>query len=358
VRLEINILSPLVLYEGERADLPDFVEIGKHGLYMRKDQTSGVLLPSVPVSYGWDSTTFLERTCNKAGFELDCWKKPEYEVYYYDSVMFREERGEKLFDKSFGPADTQFDETSEDLQGFLTAHLDNFNKTKEGVRALIVPHAGYYYSANTAAHAYKNYEPGDKTVIVVGPSHFMGFQGVSVLHAEEYESKLGSVKIDTDFVKELDELIFVNDYEAAFIREHSIELQINWLKILGAQKVVLAVVGNINLDDINAFAEMLVENNADLVVSVDFSHYYNQTTAEKLDSKCLESILGLDEQKLIDSYVLKECELDSMESVLILLNYVKKKALQAEALHYETSSAYSGDYERVVGYHAIVFTEA
>jgi len=356
VRLEINILSPLTLYDGDREDLPTFVRVGEHGLYVKNGGVSGVLLPSVPVDYVWNSKTFLERTCNKAGFELDCWQKPEYEVYYFTTTMFREPEGEKEYDEVFGPSDTNMDVVNGNLKNFLQQYLDEVNKTVKGVRALIAPHAGYYFSASTAAHSYKNYEP-NTTVVVIGPSHFTRFPGVSVLHAKEYESSLGRMEIDKNVVEELDKLSFVRDYEAAFVKEHSIELQINWLNLVGAKKIVPIIVGSLNLDQIQEFVNSLVENNADLVVSVDFSHYHNQTVAEELDGKCLESIVRLDEQQLIRDYVSGECEVDSLESLIVLILYSKKLGLKPTALHYETSANYSGDYDNVVGYHSVVFAK-
>jgi len=54
---------------------PEAVEVGRHGLLISHGTRRGLLLPQVPVEYGWDRETFLEQTCRKAGLPLDAWRK-------------------------------------------------------------------------------------------------------------------------------------------------------------------------------------------------------------------------------------------------------------------------------------------
>lgn len=51
------------------------VEIGRHGLLVSMAGRRGLLLPQVPVEYGWDRVTFIEQTCRKAGLPSDSWRK-------------------------------------------------------------------------------------------------------------------------------------------------------------------------------------------------------------------------------------------------------------------------------------------
>jgi uncharacterized protein (TIGR00296 family) len=50
---------------------PEEVEVGLHGLVISLGAHRGLLLPQVPVEYGWDRETFLEQTCHKAGLPSD-----------------------------------------------------------------------------------------------------------------------------------------------------------------------------------------------------------------------------------------------------------------------------------------------
>ncbi|MGO9403099.1 MAG: AmmeMemoRadiSam system protein A [Terriglobales bacterium] len=54
---------------------PEAVEVGRHGLVISESGRRGLLLPQVPIEYGWDRETFLEQTCRKAGLPLDVWRK-------------------------------------------------------------------------------------------------------------------------------------------------------------------------------------------------------------------------------------------------------------------------------------------
>jgi len=83
VAVEISILSPL-------APCPDpkLVEVGRHGLLLRRSGRSGLLLPQVPVEWGWDRETFLDQTCHKAGLEPGCWKNPETVIFWFEAEVF------------------------------------------------------------------------------------------------------------------------------------------------------------------------------------------------------------------------------------------------------------------------------
>jgi AmmeMemoRadiSam system protein A len=56
--------------------VPDQIEMGVHGLIVKSDGRLGVLLPEVPVEFGWDLQTYLEKLCEKGGFPIDAWKNP------------------------------------------------------------------------------------------------------------------------------------------------------------------------------------------------------------------------------------------------------------------------------------------
>lgn len=81
--IEISILSPLTLCPD-----PQLVEVGRHGLLLRRGCRSGLLLPQVPVEWGWDRETFLDQTCCKACLEPGCWKAPDTDLYWFEAEVF------------------------------------------------------------------------------------------------------------------------------------------------------------------------------------------------------------------------------------------------------------------------------
>jgi uncharacterized protein (TIGR00296 family) len=90
LRLEVTILTVPVPLEGEPDKRPEKVEVGRHGLIMRGRGTSGLLLPQVATEYGWDSRTFLEHTCTKAGLPGRCWTRADVEVLTFEGQIFTE----------------------------------------------------------------------------------------------------------------------------------------------------------------------------------------------------------------------------------------------------------------------------
>jgi AmmeMemoRadiSam system protein B/AmmeMemoRadiSam system protein A len=83
--IEISVLTPM-----KRIYNPDSVEVGRDGLYVRRGQYSGVLLPQVPVEQRWDRTTFLDHTCLKAGLPSSSWRNEQTELYVFQAEIFSE----------------------------------------------------------------------------------------------------------------------------------------------------------------------------------------------------------------------------------------------------------------------------
>jgi len=76
MEIEVSVLSPLIPVK----DVKD-IRIGKHGLVIRKDQKSGLLLPQVPIEFGWDRETFLDQLCVKAGLPKGSWKDADLQSF-------------------------------------------------------------------------------------------------------------------------------------------------------------------------------------------------------------------------------------------------------------------------------------
>ena len=83
ISVEISVLSPFRLL-----DDPDEIEVGRHGLQVRRGRSVGLLLPQVAVERGWDSRRFLEETCAKAGLSENSWRNPEVELRVFTAEVF------------------------------------------------------------------------------------------------------------------------------------------------------------------------------------------------------------------------------------------------------------------------------
>jgi uncharacterized protein len=82
--IEISVLSPL-----ERTDDPLSLELGRHGIYIKRGYASGCFLPQVADETGWSKEEFLSQCClHKAGLPTDAWKDPSAEVYLFTAEIF------------------------------------------------------------------------------------------------------------------------------------------------------------------------------------------------------------------------------------------------------------------------------
>jgi uncharacterized protein (TIGR00296 family) len=86
--VEVTVLTPPVGLQGEPEERPDKIEVGKHGIIVRGFGTSGLLLPQVATEYGWNSRTFLDHTCMKAGLRAGCWTGRNVEVLTFEGQIF------------------------------------------------------------------------------------------------------------------------------------------------------------------------------------------------------------------------------------------------------------------------------
>ena len=91
VQVEVSVLTvPRPIGAAPRENLPDAVVVGRDGLLVDGWGTSGLLLPQVAVELGWDSRTFLDETCVKAGLPPDAWLDPAVTVRAFEAEVFRE----------------------------------------------------------------------------------------------------------------------------------------------------------------------------------------------------------------------------------------------------------------------------
>ncbi|MGA2775781.1 MAG: AmmeMemoRadiSam system protein B [Candidatus Omnitrophota bacterium] len=174
--------------------------------------------------------------------------------------------------------------------------------------ALISPHAGYDFSGGVAAYGYKLIKGKSyKTVVVIGPSHFFGFYGISVYPKGVFYTPLGAVGIDEEFTAQLigkDKDVFFEPQ--AFTKEHSLEVEIPFLqKILkeNSWKLVPVIMGDCSLVECKRFAELLkdtIGSRKDVltVASSDMYHGYDYDEAEAVDNLTLSYLKNMDAEGL------------------------------------------------------------
>ncbi len=83
IQIEISVLTPM-----RRIKDVSEIEIGKHGLLIRKGFQTGILLPQVATEHNWNREEFLDWTCRKSGLPQKAWKQKDTQVYVFSADVF------------------------------------------------------------------------------------------------------------------------------------------------------------------------------------------------------------------------------------------------------------------------------
>ncbi len=245
-------------------------------------------------------------------------------------------------------------------------YLENSKKEKiEGdIVALISPHAGYMYSGQVAAYAYKLVEGrAFDSVVVVAPSHRVLFKGASLYDRGGYRTPLGVVPIDTELSKKMmerrKEIQFLPE---AHSQEHSLEVQIPFLQVVLKTFNLIPIVmepywsWETCQSVASAIAETVKGKRVLLVASTDLSHFYTYNIAVELDKIFLNHIERFDVEGLNRDLKNNRTEACGGGPVVTIMLAAKMLgANHGKVLKYANSGDVTGDRSRVVGYAAAVF---
>ena len=266
-------------------------------------------------------------------------------------------------------------ELSEEGDSFLALHRGA--TVYHDVAALIVPHAGYYFSGNVAATAYMSI-PADKPykrIFLLGPSHHEWLDGASVnTEADYYATPLGLVKVDHETALRLAKANHVfSYYPKAHDREHCLEVQLPFLQRRFGEDamppIVPIIISTNDFRKLQQIADVLKPYFTDenlFIVSSDFSHYPSYEDAYEVDAKTGKAIETGDVEQFIA--VLEEnarsgkrnlatsaCGELAIATLMLMMN----NTYEVHHLLYQNSGDIDNhDLSRVVGYHAFAMVRA
>ncbi len=172
---------------------------------------------------------------------------------------------------------------------------------------LIAPHAGYIYSGFVAYITYKNAFKSREfsNIIILGPSHYVYFKGVSIFPEGSWVTPMGEVEINTKITLSLSQKSsYFSNSPDLHRREHSIEVQIPFVQHFNPNaKIVPLLVGEMNdmmVDEVGrALAEVLLENQDTLIVaSSDLYHGESYRACVESDRNTIDLILNGDWRKI------------------------------------------------------------
>ena len=258
-------------------------------------------------------------------------------------------------------------ELREEVDSFLALHSGSH--IYNNVAALIVPHAGYYFSGNVAAAAYMSIPTGKpfKRIFLLGPSHHEWLNGASVnTKADYYATPLGNVKVDHETAVRLTEKDSVISFRPeAHDREHCLEVQLPFLqrRLKDVPPIVPIIISTNDFMKLKRIAEVLKPyfNEENLfVVSSDFSHYPSYEDACKVDAltgKAVESgrveefiaVIEKNGESGTRNLATSACG----ELAIVTLMLMMDTSHEVKHLLYQNSGDIDNhDHSRVVGYHS------
>ncbi len=264
-----------------------------------------------------------------------------------------------------------------DSKSELTNMIDRFLENAKDVdiegdiKGIWVPHAGYEFSGQIAANAYRLVQGlSFDVVILVGPSHYVHMNGGSVGDWDVYQTPLGYAPVDTEIVRAIQsENSRISFVPEAHRYEHSIEVQIPFLQsVLPGVPIVPIIVSALSHDEAKDIAKAIVRTVSGksvlFVASSDMSHFPRYQDAYDVDLRMLDTIRNNDPKDILKAHAsLMQEGVPALECVLcgpsalmmVMLASKELKTDEVEILPYANSGDMTGERQRVVGYGAAIF---
>ena len=263
----------------------------------------------------------------------------------------------------------------------LKADIDSFIQSskqiecKNKIRAVIVPHAGYSYSGETAGKVFALLKEFTyKRIFVLAPSHTTFFHGIALSDYSHYQTPLGNTKIDNLATKTIlnSSVNSINIFNDVHIPEHSLEVELPFIQcVLPETPIVPIICGHIkSYSEIAKVLSAFWDEDTLWIISSDFTHYglsfdympFTMNVPEelkKLDEEALAIIQSQDFngfQKYLNRTGATICGAEPIKILLKILQISsQKKTLQGEIIHYTNSGELTGDYSHCVSYAGIAF---
>jgi len=244
-------------------------------------------------------------------------------------------------------------------------------ETIENVIALILPHAGYQWSGQTAAFGLKTTEKKYKRIVVIGPSHRTAMEEIiSVPRATHFETPLGQIPMDTEFIDKLLRFPMVQNVPQAHQSENSIEMELPILQYCQEDfKLVPIVTGQCSLETAEkagAILRSLLDENTLVIASSDFVHYgsghryvpFTENIPEQIkeiDMGAYQHIANLDAKGFLEYKRKTGATICGSVPIAILLSMMNEPS-KAHLIKYTISGELTGDFSNSVSYMAIAFS--
>lgn len=240
---------------------------------------------------------------------------------------------------------TFYPDSKKEIDSFINNNIIK-QKIVNGLRGIILPHAGWIYSGVTALKGLCH-RPLNKVkrIYLIGPSHRFNFKGVALSRFKTYDTLDSEYYIDKNTEEQLLNIEGVNVLDDAHINEHSLEVELEFLKYFYPEiKLIPIIAGRDSIEPLTKILNRsLFEENSLTILSTDLSHYMPYIEALNMDKNTINKIKKCD--GLVDSN-----NVCGSTIVNAFINLNEKKQFKLDLFDYRNSGDTAGDKLSVVGY--------
>ncbi len=250
-----------------------------------------------------------------------------------------------------------YPEKAEELTNLLDSYKQELHFPAKS-KAIIVPHAGVYYSGHAAMAGFQHLEFNDN-IFIIAPSHHENFNNIALPEYTYFDTPLGSIEVNNRLIKDIAEKFPCLISNEVFDNEHSIEVQLPFLQTLfnpriqnaldfvkkiGKKiKIIPVLVGNCNYKLISDLISAYWENSS-FVISSDLSHFYPKQECRQIDTYTATII----ETGKLDFF--QEPQACGLTGIKGLVDFANNNDCSLIRIMMYNSGDISGDSDRVVGY--------
>jgi len=247
------------------------------------------------------------------------------------------------------------------------------------IKALVCPHAAYEYSGVIAAAVYnlvktKNFD----RVIILAPSHFVPFKGITLPPFTHYRTPLGILTLDQQIIHKLARHTLSLVAQNAFNPEHALEVQLPFIQRISPKvELIPVMVGSLaesSVSEIAALLKQFITPTTLVIVSSDMTHYgknfeytpFNNDTnnlllqVRQLDSTVLSAVQHQDLAEFQNALKATSSTICGREPLRVLLSLIDKNAFGKTATRlvaYATSADATQDETNIVSYAGLIVTQ-
>lgn len=229
------------------------------------------------------------------------------------------------------------------LNTFKNNHKYDYNIS---TRAIIVPHAGYDFSGQLAFDTFCYLNRHIKNIFIIAPTHRKTVNNIALNDCEQWETPLGNLNVNLDIQKEISMRFKTVYCPDAFEEEHSIEVQLPFLKYFFKDiKIIPLLVGNDDVDKVLKIIDFYYDNPSNaFVISSDLSHFLSAEDAFKMDTLTARMI----EDKNWQGFRFEQA--CGAVPVCALTQFCIEKKFSLIRVGITNSARVTNDFSKVVGY--------